>query len=305
MHMNRTHRVDAAFVADCFDDERGVNLRYTKTDDQAADICTKRFYDSEKWLSLLYLVSIVTDGFWKATSLEHYTKGVFESGYPAKSGGAHKPWIGLGGLKDDGPKRKKLTKAQKGRPTRAQLTSGKSTAAAEELRDDPSTCVPPSQNTAETEDASSDIEECSTPGAIAANGGSPLLVVHHTGARPLSSPHHTGVRPLSTTRTTPTPRTRSATCALWARRIRCLPACFPSGWMSGRSFTTVHARLKSLRPGARLQGLNPTTSPGARPPGVSMLLTAFPGWERSSRASAFLPKWTDIRPPKARSSRLV
>ncbi len=60
MHMNRTHRVDAAFVADCFDDERGVNLRYTKTDDQAADICTKRFYDSARWLDLLYLVSIVT-----------------------------------------------------------------------------------------------------------------------------------------------------------------------------------------------------------------------------------------------------
>ncbi len=177
MHMNRTHRIDAAFVADCFGEGRNIKLRYTKTDDQAADICTKRFEDSNKWLHLLYLVNIVTGLFWAASSLDDYVKALYGDGFPFKSGGAHKPWIGSEGLKTEPGKPKKLTKAQKGRPTRAQATSGKGDLAAGCARDGSDDgVVPPTMCSQPTfQDVSSAREERPVPPTVgSAHGQRPV-----------------------------------------------------------------------------------------------------------------------------------
>ena len=59
-HMNRTHRIDASLVAEQFGDpdkDKPCVLEYTHSEDQLADICTKRFTDPAKWLRLLYLIT--------------------------------------------------------------------------------------------------------------------------------------------------------------------------------------------------------------------------------------------------------
>ena len=53
MHLPRTHRVDAAFIAECTKDLAVCTMGHTHTDNQAADICTKSFTDPPKWLKLL------------------------------------------------------------------------------------------------------------------------------------------------------------------------------------------------------------------------------------------------------------
>ena len=72
MHLPRTHRVDAAFIAECTQDLAVCKMGHTHTDNQAADICTKRFTDPPKWLKLLYLINVVTDRFWTATTFSGY-----------------------------------------------------------------------------------------------------------------------------------------------------------------------------------------------------------------------------------------
>eukprot|EP00959_Pyramimonas_sp_CCMP1952_P240028 5016207-Pyramimonas_sp.AAC.1 len=65
MHLPRTHRIDAAAVSEQF--PRGlVQLQYERTQNEAADIGTKRFVDPMAWVKVLYLVSIVTPRFWAA-----------------------------------------------------------------------------------------------------------------------------------------------------------------------------------------------------------------------------------------------
>eukprot|EP00975_Prorocentrum_lima_P014035 2981336-Prorocentrum_lima.AAC.1 len=45
-HLNLTHRVDCAFVIECFDTLPYMTIDTTKTTDQAADIYTKKFDNS-------------------------------------------------------------------------------------------------------------------------------------------------------------------------------------------------------------------------------------------------------------------
>ena len=59
-HMSRTHKINAASVADTF--LRGIaNLVYERTENEAADIGTKRFTDPMSWVTVWYLIQIVTD----------------------------------------------------------------------------------------------------------------------------------------------------------------------------------------------------------------------------------------------------
>eukprot|EP00959_Pyramimonas_sp_CCMP1952_P387616 8123479-Pyramimonas_sp.AAC.1 len=59
MHLPRTHRIDAAAVSEEF--SRGlVQLQCERTQNEAADIGTKRFVDPVAWVKVLYLVNIVT-----------------------------------------------------------------------------------------------------------------------------------------------------------------------------------------------------------------------------------------------------
>eukprot|EP00959_Pyramimonas_sp_CCMP1952_P366320 7672093-Pyramimonas_sp.AAC.1 len=54
MHLPRTHRIDASAVAEQF--ARGtVNLVYSPTRGQAADIGAKRFEQPPSWVKVLYL----------------------------------------------------------------------------------------------------------------------------------------------------------------------------------------------------------------------------------------------------------
>ena len=59
-HMPRTHRVNAASVAEWCGKRGHVIMEHARTDDQAADIGTKRFTDALKWLQLLYLNGLVS-----------------------------------------------------------------------------------------------------------------------------------------------------------------------------------------------------------------------------------------------------
>ena len=88
MHLPRTHRIDASAVAEQF--ARGtVDLVYTPTQDQAADIGTKRFEQPPSWVKVLYLVQIVTPTFWTAEDYKTYQSSLFEpgTGLPVKPGG--------------------------------------------------------------------------------------------------------------------------------------------------------------------------------------------------------------------------
>ena len=90
-HMNRTHRIDASLVAEQFGDPENVDkpccLEYTHSEDQLADICTKRFTDPAKWLRLLYLINILHPSFWESDTFDAYVANQFASGVPNKPGG--------------------------------------------------------------------------------------------------------------------------------------------------------------------------------------------------------------------------
>eukprot|EP00959_Pyramimonas_sp_CCMP1952_P118134 2469634-Pyramimonas_sp.AAC.1 len=71
MHLPRTHRIEAAAVSEQF--SRGiVELQYERTQNEAADIGTKRFTDPLAWVKVLYLVNVVTPKFWTAQRHRDY-----------------------------------------------------------------------------------------------------------------------------------------------------------------------------------------------------------------------------------------
>ena len=90
-HLSRTHRINAASVADTF--LRNIaNLIYERTENMAADIGTKRFTDPLSWVKVLYLVQIVTDSFWTAPDYKSYMASLFKDGLPQRPAGSAKPW---------------------------------------------------------------------------------------------------------------------------------------------------------------------------------------------------------------------
>ena len=91
-HLPRTHRIDAAAVSEQF--IRGVaNLTYCRTQDQAADIGTKRFSDPSDWVKVIYLINIVKETFWDQPTYLGYMKSLFDAGLPMKPGGIVKPTV--------------------------------------------------------------------------------------------------------------------------------------------------------------------------------------------------------------------
>ena len=93
MHPPRTHRIDAAAVCEQF--SRGIiDLCYERTQNEAADIGTKRFMDPNSWVKVLYLVNIVTPKYWDSKSYLDYLSFMFSDGLPLKPGGIIKPRIG-------------------------------------------------------------------------------------------------------------------------------------------------------------------------------------------------------------------
>ena len=65
-HLGRTHKVDIAWLHECFQ-ETAFELIYETTDKQAADIFTKGFTDIVKWRHVCSLIShIYLDQFWAA-----------------------------------------------------------------------------------------------------------------------------------------------------------------------------------------------------------------------------------------------
>ena len=124
MHLPRTHRIDASAVAEQF--SRGtVDLVYTPTQDQAADIGTKRFDQPASWVKVLYLTQIVAPSFWTSDSYKDYLDSQFEGeqGLPVQPGGILKPKLGPNSpLKKPGAKipgktaKKKPKRQNKGKP---------------------------------------------------------------------------------------------------------------------------------------------------------------------------------------------
>eukprot|EP00959_Pyramimonas_sp_CCMP1952_P157135 3285935-Pyramimonas_sp.AAC.1 len=93
MHLPRTHRIDAAAVSEHF--PRGiVELQYERTQNEAADIGTRRFTDPLAWVKVLYLVNIVTPKFWAAKRYQVYLDSTFSDGLPLGPGGILKPRLG-------------------------------------------------------------------------------------------------------------------------------------------------------------------------------------------------------------------
>jgi hypothetical protein len=58
-HLNRTHKVDLAFMIETIESDPFITVRYIGTTDQAADIYTKRFTDAAKWMQLLFMNNVV------------------------------------------------------------------------------------------------------------------------------------------------------------------------------------------------------------------------------------------------------
>ena len=87
-HLPRTHKVSCAFISERMDQDPNISLQVTRSEDQAADLYTKRFDNPHLWLRLLTLNNIVHPScFWSATSLADYFAKVISSGYPTKPGG--------------------------------------------------------------------------------------------------------------------------------------------------------------------------------------------------------------------------
>ena len=61
-HLNRTHRVNLAWLAEVFKDNEQVDLFYCITSEQCADIMTKAFSNAESWLKVCRLVGITSEG---------------------------------------------------------------------------------------------------------------------------------------------------------------------------------------------------------------------------------------------------
>eukprot|EP00959_Pyramimonas_sp_CCMP1952_P465372 9488179-Pyramimonas_sp.AAC.1 len=93
MHLPRTHRIDASVVSEQL--SRGlVQLQCERTQNEAADIGTKRFVDPMAWVKDLYIVNIVTPKFWPAKRYQDYLDSTFSDGLPLKPRGALKPRLG-------------------------------------------------------------------------------------------------------------------------------------------------------------------------------------------------------------------
>eukprot|EP00959_Pyramimonas_sp_CCMP1952_P399583 8372234-Pyramimonas_sp.AAC.1 len=76
MLLPRTHRIDAAALSEQF--SRGlVELQYERTQNEAADIGTKRLIDPLAWVKVLHLVNIVTPKFWAAKRRQDYLDSTF------------------------------------------------------------------------------------------------------------------------------------------------------------------------------------------------------------------------------------
>ena len=76
-HASRTHRVNVSFIVERFQTDPYMAVVPTHTDDQAADMYTKRFTDPVKWCDLLYLNNTFdTDKLWKSKSLDDYVQSV-------------------------------------------------------------------------------------------------------------------------------------------------------------------------------------------------------------------------------------
>ena len=93
MRMNKTHRLDAAAIAEQFGLDKPCVLLPTHTEDQASDVCTKRFEDANKWLRLLTRVNVIHDSFWTAPGYIQYLDGIFEHGFPRRTGGVQRPKV--------------------------------------------------------------------------------------------------------------------------------------------------------------------------------------------------------------------
>eukprot|EP00959_Pyramimonas_sp_CCMP1952_P124047 2593561-Pyramimonas_sp.AAC.1 len=86
MHLPRTHRMDDAAVSEQF--SRGiVEPQYERTQNEAADIGSKRFTGPLAWVKVLYLVNVVTPKFWAAERRRDYLDPMFSDGPPLKPGG--------------------------------------------------------------------------------------------------------------------------------------------------------------------------------------------------------------------------
>ena len=95
MHLPRTHRVDASFIAECTQELNICKIGHAHTDNQAADICTKRFTDPPKWLKLLYLINVVSDRFWTADTFSRLINDFCVKDHcPNRPGGRFHPSIG-------------------------------------------------------------------------------------------------------------------------------------------------------------------------------------------------------------------
>eukprot|EP00959_Pyramimonas_sp_CCMP1952_P344319 7211457-Pyramimonas_sp.AAC.1 len=93
MHLPRAHRTDAAAVSEQL--ARGiVDLKYERTQNEAADIGTTCFTDPLAWTKALYLVNIVSPQYWQLNNYEDYLWSLFSDGLPQKPGGILKPRIG-------------------------------------------------------------------------------------------------------------------------------------------------------------------------------------------------------------------
>ena len=92
-HMGRGHRINSAAIAETF--LGGVaNLIYERTENEAADIGTKRFTDPMAWVKVLSLAQIVADSFWTEPDYKSYMASLFKDGLPHKPAGSSKPWFG-------------------------------------------------------------------------------------------------------------------------------------------------------------------------------------------------------------------
>eukprot|EP00959_Pyramimonas_sp_CCMP1952_P134026 2803550-Pyramimonas_sp.AAC.1 len=93
MHLPRTHRIDAAALSEQFP-PGFVQLHYERTQNEAADIGTRRFVDPMARVKVLYLVNTVTPRFWAAKRYLDYLDSMFSDGLPLKPGGILRPRLG-------------------------------------------------------------------------------------------------------------------------------------------------------------------------------------------------------------------
>lgn len=77
-HVSRTHRVNLASISERFQQDPYITLLPTGTDDQAADLYTKRRMDPRKWFQLLYLNNLIDPfTFCQSPSLDDALRSMF------------------------------------------------------------------------------------------------------------------------------------------------------------------------------------------------------------------------------------